>query len=162
MGLVLGSVFLFILISPGIIFRYAYLQGTYAKQNFKISAIDEIFWALVPALFFQLTAVLLLERFFHVDVRIDYIYNIVIGSDNSIDFNVIRQSLSGFLLYTFSLIVLAGFIGFLVRYVIRKNRFDIRFPFLRLNNEWYYLFSGKILDSIDVPGESRDVKMIQV
>jgi hypothetical protein len=52
-------------------------------------------------------------------------------------------------------------LGLLVRLIVRKFRFDLKYPFLRLNNEWYYLFSGEILD-IEKPGESKNIDLIQV
>lgn len=162
MNLLVGSLLLFILIAPGIIFRYAYLQGTYAKQTFRVSAIDEIFWALAPALFFQFLGVIVLEAFFDYNVRIDFVYNLLTGEASGIDFDIVKASFLSFFIYTTILIVIAATAGFLIRFVVRKLQLDLRYPFLRLNNEWYYLFSGEILDLLDAPGESKNIEMIQI
>lgn len=162
MSLVLGSILLFILISPGLIFRYAYLQGTYAKQTFKISAVDEIFWALVPALFLQISGFTVVEHFLPYNIRLDFIYQLTTGNIDILDFGIIRKSLLPFTVYMLVLILIALLLGFLVRKLIKSFRLDLRYPFLRLNNEWYYLFSGEILDFLDAPEESRNIEMIQV
>lgn len=163
MNLLLSSILLFILVSPGLIFRFSYLQGTYAKLNFKVSAIDEIVWALIPALFFQLTAVIILENHFEADIRIDVVYQLLNGDAlRADDFNVIRRSFLPFLIYTTALVGISAASGRLLRAVIRSFKLDIRYRFFRLNNEWHYLFTGEILDFPDVIGDSENVEMIQI
>jgi hypothetical protein len=144
MNLVFGSVLLFIFISPGLIFRFSYLQGTYAKLTFKVSAVEEVFWALVPALFFQLMGVLVVENVFNVPVRLDVIYNLITGKEA--DFTVIRPGLLPFLIYLFSLILFSILAGITARAIIRYLRLDLYLQFLRFGNEWYYLLSGEILN----------------
>jgi hypothetical protein len=163
MNLLFSSILLFILIAPGLIFRFSYLQGTYAKLNFKVSAIDEIFWAIIPALFFQLTAVVLLEKFFSAHIRIDIFYQLINGDTSAeIDFQALRKGFLPFLVYTLSLILVSAITGRGLRSIIRKLKLDIRYRFFRLNNEWHYLFSGEILDFPDVPGESENIEIIQI
>jgi hypothetical protein len=163
MSLLLSSVLLFILVAPGLIFRFSYLQGTYAKVSFKVSAIDEIFWALIPALFFQLTAVLMLENIFSFSIRIDIVYQLINGdSASGMDFQQIRRGFFPFLVYTAALIGISAASGRLVRFLIRHFKLDIRYRFFRLNNEWHYLFSGEILDFPGVPGDSRNIEIIQI
>ena len=163
MNLLLSSILLFILVAPGLIFRFSYLQGTYAKVSFRVSAVDEIFWALIPALFFQLSAVLILESVFSFSVRIDIIYQLLNGDSSSgMDFTAIRKGFFPFLIYTASLIGVSAGAGKMVRSIIRNFKLDIRYRFFRLNNEWHYLFSGEILDFPDVIGESENIEIIQV
>ena len=162
MNLILGSILLFILISPGLIFRYSYLQGTYGKQTFKISAVDEIFWAVIPAFIFQLAGILIIIHFTIYHVRLDQVYEILTGSHSNIDFDFILSSLPIFLGYILILITVAAVLGFSIRLIVRKFQLDLRYTFLKVNNEWYYLFSGEILDFLDTPGESKNVEMIQI
>ena len=161
MNLILGSIFLFILIIPGLAFRYSYLHGTYAKQSFKISAVDEIFWAILPALFFQLAGIVIIEHLTPYKIQLELIYQIITESSSNINFEIIRQSILYFLIYLVSMIGVSVALGLLMRLIVRKFRFDLKYPFLRLNNEWYYLFSGEILD-LEQPGESKNIDLIQV
>jgi hypothetical protein len=163
MSLLLSSILLFILVAPGLIFRFSYLQGTYAKVSFKVSAIDEIFWALIPAVFFQLSAVLILENVFSVSIRIDIIYQLINSDASSaMDFNSLRKGFFPFLLYTASLIGISAGAGRFLRMLIRVMKLDIRYRFFRLNNEWHYLFTGELLDFPDVIGESENIEIIQI
>lgn len=163
MNLLLGSILLFILITPGLVFRVSYLQGTYAKVNFKASAVDEIFWAIIPALIIQLSALTVLRVWFGVDVRVDVFYALITGaSSDRIPFTILQQGFFPFLLYLFSLIGAAVALGQALRAGVRKFKLDIRYPLFRLNNEWHYLFSGEILDFPGVPGESENIELIQI
>jgi hypothetical protein len=144
MSLIFGSVFLFILISPGLLFRFSYLQGTYAKLNFKVSAVEEVFWALVPTFFLHLTAVIILEYVTGYAIRLDIIYQLITG--DSSDFQIIKQSLLPFLIYLFVLIVIGVLLGILVRLTIRRLKLDFYLNFLRFGNEWHYLLSGEFVN----------------
>lgn len=145
MSLVFGSVFLFILISPGLIFRFSYLQGTYAKLTFKVSAVEEVFWALVPALFMQIIGILVVETLFSVQVQLNVFYNLITGG-REIDFASIRPDLFPFLLYLSFMIATSIVLGIAARIIVRKLRLDLFLAFLRFGNEWYYLLSGEILN----------------
>ena len=161
MNLLLGSIILFILVVPGLVFRFSYLHGTYAKQTFKISAVDEIFWAILPALILQLSGLLVIDNLTTYNMRLDQVYALVTNQTDTIDFKIIQNSIPYFLIYTIILVAIAILAGLGVRYVIRKLRLDLRYTFLKINNEWYYLFSGEILDT-EIPGESADIDFIQI
>ncbi|MCD9016436.1 hypothetical protein [Parachryseolinea silvisoli] len=142
MSLVFSSLFLFILISPGLIFRFSYLQGTYAKLTFKVSAVEEIFWALIPALFLQLAAILVVDHVTPYEVRLEVIYQLITSND-ALDFFVIEQSLLPFLIYIALLLLASVFFGVVARRLVRRYRLDLHTKFLRFGNEWHYLFSGE-------------------
>jgi hypothetical protein len=144
MSLIFGSVFLFILISPGLLFRFSYLQGTYAKLNFSVSAVEEIFWAVVPTFFLHSVAILLIESLMNYSIRLDILYQLMIGETS--DFEVVRKSLFPFLAYLAIVIAISIFSGSMLRFVIRKLRLDFYLSFLRLGHEWHYLLSGEILN----------------
>jgi hypothetical protein len=156
MSLLFGSVFLFILISPGLLFRFSYLQGTYAKLTFKVSAVEEIFWALVPTLFLHLAAILIIENCFPYAVRLDIVYNLIIGEAS--DFSIIRQSLLPFLVYLAVLIFISVICGVILRLAVRKLKFDFYLRFLRFGNEWHYLLSGEF---VNMPEAGEHATLIQ-
>src|SRR5689334_7280440 len=133
MNLVLGSLLLFILISPGLIFRFSYLQGTYAKLTFKVSAVEEIFWAVLISFFLQLSAVFFVENVVGYKIRTDVIIQLVTGNQN-VNFDVVHQNIPWFLLYTLILLIISALIGLLIRQVVRKYRLDQKVQFLRFGN----------------------------
>ena len=144
MNLVFGSLFLFILISPGLLFRFSYLQGSYSKLAFKVSAVDEILWALIPALILHLKAIWWLESIFEIPVNLNVIYQLITAKDT--DLNAVQNNLTGFAFYIAFLILVGILLGFFARLVVRKLRLDLQWKFLRFGNEWYYLLSGEMLN----------------
>jgi hypothetical protein len=143
MNLVFGSLFLFILISPGLIFRFSYLQGTYAKLTFKVSAVEEIFWALIPAFFLQSAAIIIVQEFWGCDINLEVIYQLITGGKD-VDFILIQKDLTAFLLYITVLLIISVVLGITGRSLVRKYKLDLKLKFLRFGNEWYYLFSGEV------------------
>jgi hypothetical protein len=163
MNLVFGSVLLLAFIAPGLIFRISYLQGPYSKQSFKPSTIDELFWALIPALFFHFAGVLVIEFFTGFHVNLKYVYALLTGiASQELNFEVIRFSLPYFAWYLITLMAIAIGLGLGLRKLVRIFKLDIMFNFLRLNNDWDYVFSGEILDFPYVPGESENIEMIKI
>jgi hypothetical protein len=157
MNLVFGSIFLFILLSPGLIFRFSYLQGTYSKLNFRVSAVEELFWALIPAMFLQLSGFLILENILGRSVSLAAIYALITGSSEN-DFALIESSVLPFLIYTFLIILIAALAGIILRYLVRILKLDLRLQFLRFRNEWHYLLSGED----DTIGSKSKILLVQV
>jgi hypothetical protein len=163
MNLVFGSVLLLTFIAPGLIFRISYLQGPYSKQSFKPSTIDELFWALIPAFFFHFAGIWYVEKFTRFNINLKYVYSLLTGvSSQDLDFEVVRSSIPSFTAYLIILIIVAILLGLGLRRVVRLFKLDIMFNFLRLNNDWDYVFSGEILDFPAVPGESENIELIKI
>src|SRR5688572_13857466 len=144
MSLVFGSVFLFILLSPGLIFRFAYLQGAYSKLNFRVSAVEEIFWSLIPALFLQLSGYLFLEKMLHQNISLSTLHALVTGNPE-INLEIVESSFFPFLIYTLIMLLISAGTGIFVRFLVRVIRLDIYIKFLRFRNEWHYSLNGEIL-----------------
>ncbi|MBT1703614.1 hypothetical protein [Chryseosolibacter indicus] len=151
MNLVFGSLFLFILISPGLFFRFSYLQGSYAKLTFKVSAVEEIFWALVPALLFQLAGMWVTENVFNTSVNLDIVYQLITGEQSN--FQIIKASAIPFSIYITVLLIIGVVCGLTTRALVRVLRLDLYLKFLRFGNEWYYLLSG---ESLNLPIKKRN------
>jgi hypothetical protein len=144
MNLVFSSLFLFVLISPGLLFRFSYLQGSYAKLSFKVSAVEEILWAIVPAFLLHLLGIWFTENAMHEQIRLDIVYQFITGKEP--DFAIVRKSIVPFSLYLLTLIALGVVTGVITRALVRKLKFDLHWKFLRFGNEWYYLLSGEMLN----------------
>lgn len=164
MNFALGVVIVLFLITPGFLFRSASLTGPYSKRFFRQSATDEIFYSLVPAFFFQLTGAALASFWYDIDYRSLYflITGSARGSDSLIHFPRVRSSLFLFLVYNLSLLVLAYGAGKGFRELINHFHLDIHRDSLRLNNEWYYMLTGRILDTKEDRYASKKIRYIQV
>jgi hypothetical protein len=156
MTLVFSSLFLFILISPGLLFRFAYLQGSYAKLTFKVSAVEEILWAIIPAFLFHLLGIWFVENMLHQQIKLEVVYQFITGKEP--DFDIVRKSILPFSVYLLTLIALGVVTGVITRALVRGLKFDLYWKFLRFGNEWYYLLSGEMLN---LPEKNTDESWIK-
>lgn len=148
MNIALGTLIILFLLSPGFIIRYTFLKGPYSRKNYKPSITTEIFWAIIPAVFLQLSALYILQiSGYELDFQL--IYLLLTGSDKIDDFTILSGSLGGFLLYYSIISFLAAGIGFVARWVVVHWQLDKKFGIFKINNEWYYLFSGRLLEDAD-------------
>jgi hypothetical protein len=163
MNVALGTIIIIFLFSPGIIFRIAYLNGPYSKQNFKSSPVDELFWSIIPAVFIQFTGVLFVETFTPYSINLETLFYLIVGNaSDKINFPYIKEALPGFLTYSFLTFVISGALGFGLRSLVKKLRLDLKYRFVRYNNDWYFLFSGLLLEFPGMPGDTKDIEVIQV
>jgi hypothetical protein len=144
----------------------AYLNGPYARKNIKSSLIDELFLSITPALILQILGFLVVERFLKIGINLELIYELIAGPSTAFktnpDFSVIENSLGNFLLNNVIILLIAILFGKLFRWLVQKYDLDIYIHSLQFNNEWYYLLSGRILDFPNIPGESKDINVIQI
>lgn len=147
MNIAFATILLLFLLLPGFAIRYSFLQGRYSRKFYKPPITEEIFGSILPAIIIQLTGIVVIENFHN--ISLETIYYLLIGSSNkTIDFQLIKSSLPLFTCYQLTLILLSLAVGVIVRIIIVKTRLDLNqnLQFLKARNEWYYLFSGDILD----------------
>jgi len=158
MNIALGAIVLAILIYPGILFRFAYVSGPYSSRNFASSLIDELLFSLIPALFFQLFAFFSATCIFNQEVRLDVIYKLIVGpfsgasqSGNAIrslgsgDFSLIQNNVGWFTVYMIVVSAMAVFLGLKFRKLSEDCFWYEDNPIFKFNNEWWEIFSGRIL-----------------
>ncbi|MCP4456819.1 MAG: hypothetical protein GY816_02140 [Cytophagales bacterium] len=142
MNIAFGTLLLLILLSPGFICRYAFLQGPYSRKNFQPSISDDIFWSVIPAFFIQLLAYTFL-KFIGIQPSPRDLYLIVTGNEH-VNFELIDASLFRFTQYTFVLLVISYLAGASARWIVTRYNLDLKYNILKVANEWHYLFSGKL------------------
>jgi len=67
------------------------------------------------------------------------------------------------LAYFTTLFGISGALGYLAHWIVRRTRYDIKYPALRFDHQWHYLLSGEIADFAEAtegiesaPGEASD------
>lgn len=143
MNVAFSTLLILILLSPGFIVRYAFLKGPYSRKNFRPPIADDIFWSVIPAFFIQILALIFLQLIGKTLATKD-IYLLLIG-EKGIDFNTVNTNLIPFLLYSLILLLISYMIGASARFIVSKYNLDLKYNILKVNNEWYYLFSGKLI-----------------
>lgn len=165
MNFAFGALLIFIILFPGILFRKGYTSGPYSKKTPGKPFFDELLQSLMPALLLQLTAFLLAEWLFAVNIRLNTLYKLLIGNYADIsaaEFSLIRQSIPRFLLYNVLLLGCSYGLGLLARHLVTIWKLDLTVPVFRFKNEWYYILSGKYLDFPAVPGEANQIELVFV
>lgn len=161
MNIALGALVLFLLLFPGIILRIAYLNGPYSVKNIQSSLVDELVLSLIPAFILQAIGFLLAEHCFGFNIDLKTIYQLIVGATvdkYKPDFASIESSIGYILAYNLCLFLLALALGKGGRFLVQRWNLDIYMPSLRFNNDWYYLFSGRILDEPGAIGSSLDIE----
>lgn len=156
MNVAFGTLIILFLLSPGFALRYTFLKGPYSRKISKPPTSEEVFWSIIPAVIIQLICVSLLSCMsVHPDLR--EFYWIAVGASHAeMDFTLILADIPWFLLYQCTLILIAAVLGYCTRIAAIRFQWDKKLSFLEVPNEWYYLFSGRILDDYQL------IELIQV
>ncbi len=144
MNFAFGTLLILILLTPGFLLRYAFLKGPYSRKNHKPSLPDEIIWSVIPAFLLQLSGYALLEAMGYT-IALKDLYLLIIGSDK-VSFEILSAGILPFMIYAVIQMIIAFYIGSASRWAVGKFGLDLRYNILKVNNEWYYLFSGQLAD----------------
>lgn len=161
MSFALSTVIVLFLLIPGVFFRQGVLSGPYAKSLLKQSPVDEVFYALLPALVLQALAISLLEGFFSLRIDFHTFYQLII-SEKQLGFADLEEKITDFALYNLALVPFSYFAGYIVRQVILKTGLDLIIAPLKLNNDWYYILSGRGQKILEMNHISSDNIYIQI
>lgn len=161
MNLAFGALFSFILLFPGFIFRSAYLGGPYARRTIASSLVDELIWSLAPAFILQSVGYLFVEKLTTLDVNELAIYQLV-TAQSSLDKSILGEGIPRFFGYQLAISLLATLLGGGSNWLVKNYKLDCRYYFLRVNNDWYYLLTGRILDFPDMAGNSDEVSAVHI
>jgi hypothetical protein len=146
MNIAFGALILLLLLIPGLFFRVAYLNVRYSGKTFKSTIIDETLLALAPAFIIQVGGFLFVEKVLHFSVSLQTIYQLIISSASFKDFEILRNSLGYFLLYSITLWIVSWCLGYGVRTLIKAFRLDYKYPIFRFQNSWYPILKGTVVN----------------
>lgn len=145
MNVAFSTLIILILLSPGFVCRYSFLKGPYSRKNFRSAPTDEIFWSVIPAFFIQLLGIAAIQML-GFSLSIKDLYLIIVGAEEHINFETINEGLFPFMIYMGLALTISFLLGSLARRVVSKFDLDLKYNILKVNNEWYYLFSAKLAD----------------
>jgi hypothetical protein len=146
MNIAFGALILLLLLIPGLFFRVAYLNVRYSGKTFKSTIIDETLLALAPAFIIQVGGFLFVEKVLGFSVSLQTVYQLIISSASFKDFDILRNSLGWFLLYSIVLWIISWGLGNGVRNIIKYFRLDYKYPIFRFQNSWYPILKGTIVN----------------
>jgi hypothetical protein len=166
MNLALVSVLIFLFILPGILARLAYFTHPFSRGAANITLLNELTYSIFPGLLINLIGVLIAESITGNKFLFDEIGYILEGSNKDslvkLVFDNLHNHIGAIIYYNLSINIVSILIGRGLNSFVRWRRWDTRFNFLRFNNKWYYLLTGRYLDFPHIPGSSDEVDIILV
>lgn len=155
MNLTLGFIAFFIfIVIPGILFRRFFFYGEFSKQfNTKDPVLHSIFFSIIPGIVIQLISFIIYNLSLGFDSSFLDVFTIFrdITSDGSNGTQeatkvFINNDIITFFLYSVFVFALASFLGWISSRIIRIRKWDKKYKLFRFNNQWYYIFSGEVLN----------------
>lgn len=137
-----------LLIFPGFVGRIFYLQGPHGKRTSKTSVIDEIVLSILPAVLINILGVSFINasNWFALRFDADILFGILYGQgEDSIKAHQASTYLIPFSEYIILINTFAATLGIIARWLTTKLGFDIRYSFLRNNNDWFYKLDREYL-----------------
>ncbi|MCX6582242.1 MAG: hypothetical protein NT166_18885 [Candidatus Aminicenantes bacterium] len=150
MNVAVSSILLFLVFSPGIVFRRGYYSGKFSRKYIKIDLIDEITWAIIPGLIINIGCIYLFQWITGYKINISSLGFLLTGfnnnSESSLIFKKIETNLIPIALFFILSWVLSFLLGKTCLLLVRFFKLDHRFISLRFPNHWFYFFSGEYLE----------------
>lgn len=155
MNLTLGFIAFFVtIVIPGILFRRFFYYGEFSKQfNTKDPVLHSTFYSIVPGIVLQLICFFLYSISLGFEKPFFDVFEILrdISSDGAKDaglntVNFLNNEIATFFYYTLFVFVFSSVIGWLSSRLIRESKIDKKFKLFRYKNQWYYIFSGEVLN----------------
>jgi hypothetical protein len=141
MNIAFPALVVLLLLLPGVLLSYSYRRGFFRRSPVTLGPIrEEIGRGIVLALFIHPIALLIaswVTGWLPDTVVLTSLF--VADADPT---TASTEVVNG-LWYLVIVNVGALMVGSLAHWVVRANRLDLRYDFLRFDNEWHYLFSGE-------------------
>ena len=152
MSFAFGTIVLFLIVSPGLLFKINYNTTEYSKKVSNRSVLDELILAIIPSIFLHIFGLWLAKEITGYTILYNDFGKILIGikNENTIDLiiNNFQKNITPIAIYCIWINLMAIFIGHTLRIFIRFAGFDIKYRILRFTNKWTYLLKG---DSLQFP-----------
>ena len=167
MNFTLGTLATILFLIPGYLFKRGYFFYPFSKKFTKTTPLDDISGLIFGAFFLHFTAYLLIIVILKQDIYLNSFLGIFqhIVNDGIIE-STGEQTLAidfqRFVLYTLMVWTGSYYIGFSGNRIVRKLKLDCIFRLFRFKNEFYYYFTGKMLDFPEVSGKSEDVQLLML
>lgn len=149
MNIAFSTLVIFLLVLPGVLFRYAYRKGFWRSPVQLGTLPEEISSGILFALIIQLIGVAVVRYAIGWHIGFDALLMLLtgwapVGEAQTAEY---IASVSEFPFRILSYLLLSNLVFYFAGYgchkLVRSLKIDLRFDSFRFNNEWYYLFSGE-------------------
>lgn len=166
MNIAFTSILIFIILSPGFIFKIAYNSSILSVKDPNRNIINELTWAIIPSIVFHTFSIFIVELSSEYYIDFKQLGNLILGvTDKNVvndSFIQIGQFVYSIFWYNIILLITSYGLGHLSRYIVRHFKLDRQFSFFRFSNKWHYILEGECLDFPNVPDEYEDISYMAV
>jgi hypothetical protein len=159
MNIALTTISLLIFLLPGFLFRRFYYTGEFSKEYFKENISDLIYAGIIPSFVIHFFGYWLFIHWKY-DIDIKTVGILLSGSSDVAKaesaFSSLYKYSGQILCYFVGVGILGMLLGYTAKWIVRKNRLDTKINLFRFQNEWFYLFSGEILQFSKIPGKNEE------
>lgn len=160
MNIAFPALFVLLLLLPGILLSYSYRRGFFQRSPVTLGPIrNEIGRGIVWALLIHPVVLSLLWSVGVWSPDPDLLLALT-GGTVEVSSETVSTQFRASLWYLVGTNLSAPVVGGLAHKIVRANRLDLRYDWLRFSNEWHYLFSGEAR-VFQVDQEDRTVATIK-
>lgn len=145
MNIATSSLVIFLIATPAIISRRVYFTKELSKEYVSKNTLQEIFSSIFLCCILHFVWIIFVYLLGY-KVNFETLFYLLFNPQKISDYSSITNYKLNIAAYFFSLIIVSTLISYLVRNLIRNLKWDRKFESLRYDNNWYYIFSGEILD----------------
>lgn len=147
MNFALAAVVLFLVVTPGIVLRRAYLSAPFSKRSASTTLTDELLGATIPAVFLHLLAIAAINASLGTTPNLRAVAALL-SNDKQQETayalgEILLEDRWRLLAYWVALLAVATACGAGARRIVLRTRADVRYRWLRYSNEWFYLTTGR-------------------
>jgi hypothetical protein len=145
MNLAISSLIIFIIVSPAILARRVYYTRELSKSFTTRNTLQEIFSAVFLSFILHFLWSTFVELIgFPIDFKITL--KLLFNPESITNYSSITDNMPNIFNYFISLTIISMILSFLIRNLVRAYKIDRKLKPLRYDNNWYYIFSGEVLD----------------
>ena len=160
MNLAISSLIIFIIVSPAILARRVYYTRELSKSFTLRNTLQEIFSAIFLSFILHFLWIQFVECLGN-SIDFEITFKLLLNPESIKEYSHITVNIRKIFSYFISLALASAVASYILRNIVRTYGFDRRFKFLRYDNNWYYIFSGEVLD-IKEYNKNTDVQSSQI
>lgn len=145
MNIALSTLFLFILLLPGIFFRRFYYTEQFSKEYLKQNIWEVFLSTLIPSIFLQNLWYFIVQIFGY-KVNLIILGDLISKFPSSNTFRNIQNNSFNIIFYHTTLLIFSSLFGHYSQSFIRNYKLDRKYNLFRFKNAWHYIFTGEFFD----------------
>lgn len=165
MSFALSAIIIIILLLPGAVALKAYYTSLKEKVSTIHVPLNELLLNGLIISFITHASAVCVIRMFGYNIRFDFLYNMIVG-DSKKPFSFNNKEFTTyfleFCLYMSVLIISVWLSVKILRRIVRKDNYDLKYPILANTNYWFHIFNARYLEEKNIQGTQQNTDIIWV